>query len=215
VFITGNHDPDISAQHHLDLAGGEILVTHGDVLYPEIVPWGLDSSRLATLFRDDLVRLTAAGQDQLMARLAACKAASAQVPIAHDYTARNAATRLASLCGKMAHPLRLFRMLRAWWQMADRAASLAGHFRPAARFVILGHTHLPGIWTRGGLTVINTGSFVPLLGHSLVDIETDAVVVRGVERKHDGYHPGKVKARFALSRPLNAEALATAAGLRS
>ena len=31
TLLTGNHDPDISPHHHLELAGGRVLVTHGDV----------------------------------------------------------------------------------------------------------------------------------------------------------------------------------------
>jgi len=33
TFLTGNHDGDFSPIHHLDLAGGKIFVTHGDIFF--------------------------------------------------------------------------------------------------------------------------------------------------------------------------------------
>jgi metallophosphoesterase superfamily enzyme len=38
TLLTGNHDPDLSGQHALEFAGGRVLVTHGDVLFDDIVP---------------------------------------------------------------------------------------------------------------------------------------------------------------------------------
>lgn len=39
VFLTGNHDPRISACHYLDLCQGKLLVTHGDFLFRYVSPW--------------------------------------------------------------------------------------------------------------------------------------------------------------------------------
>ena len=40
TFLTGNHDPDFSPNALADLAEGRVLVTHGDILFSDIVPWG-------------------------------------------------------------------------------------------------------------------------------------------------------------------------------
>ena len=42
-LLTGNHDNDISETHALELAGGRVFITHGDVLFEDIVPWGRDA----------------------------------------------------------------------------------------------------------------------------------------------------------------------------
>ena len=43
VMLTGNHDPDISTTHLHELAGARVLVTHGDIMFDDIVPWGRDA----------------------------------------------------------------------------------------------------------------------------------------------------------------------------
>ena len=43
TFLTGNHDPNISDHHRLDLAGGQIFVTHGDIIFDDLVPWSQDA----------------------------------------------------------------------------------------------------------------------------------------------------------------------------
>ncbi|MFM9030676.1 MAG: metallophosphoesterase, partial [Opitutaceae bacterium] len=44
TFITGNHDADISDRHHLELAQGRVFVTHGDILFDNLVPWSRDAA---------------------------------------------------------------------------------------------------------------------------------------------------------------------------
>ena len=45
VFLTGNHDHRISELGWLELRRGAVLVTHGDMLLPEVVPWSLQYLR--------------------------------------------------------------------------------------------------------------------------------------------------------------------------
>src|SRR6185369_3991902 len=47
VFITGNHDPDISTTHELSLADGRVWVTHGDLLFDTLAPWSRLRGRIA------------------------------------------------------------------------------------------------------------------------------------------------------------------------
>src|SRR5476651_1582311 len=47
-FITGNHDPDFSQSHSMEFSDGRIFVTHGDVLFDNIVPWSQDAGVMRT-----------------------------------------------------------------------------------------------------------------------------------------------------------------------
>jgi predicted phosphodiesterase len=43
ILVTGNHDPDLTDTHHLELEGGRILVIHGDTMFPRMAPWGWEA----------------------------------------------------------------------------------------------------------------------------------------------------------------------------
>jgi hypothetical protein len=105
---------------------------------------------------------------------------------------------LGCVLAEMLHPGRSLQVIRAWLSGPGLAARLADAHRPRAQCVLLGHTHLPGCWRRGGKTVINTGSYLPWFGRSLVDISEDFLVVRAVAREGNHFHPGRELARWPL-----------------
>jgi UDP-2,3-diacylglucosamine pyrophosphatase LpxH len=95
---------------------------------------------------------------------------------------------------------RAYRILRAWQAMPRLAQTLLKTHRPQARFLIMGHTHRPGIWRLpGGLTLINTGSYCPPLGRLLVELTGRDLLVRRICIRRGDFHPGKVIAQFALT----------------
>ena len=74
IFINGNHDPVISQIDHLDLAEGQMLVTHGDMLFLGIAPWSRQAYAYRRVHRRALDQL---GPDALLnfeKRLLATKA---------------------------------------------------------------------------------------------------------------------------------------------
>ena len=84
--------------------------------------------------------------------------------------------------------------------MPRLAATLVRKHRPAAKFILVGHTHRPGIWQRPeGITVINTGSFSRPLGGLVVDLSPGLLVVRRVNVRGGEFHAGGVLAEFALA----------------
>ena len=83
-LLTGNHDPDLTAHHSLDLAGGEVFAIHGDILLDSIVPWGRDAALIRRLVAGELSSLTAAARERLEDRLAAWRRAAASVPQRHQ-----------------------------------------------------------------------------------------------------------------------------------
>jgi hypothetical protein len=96
-------------------------------------------------------------------------------------------------------PRRALAMLRVWRAAPRLAADLAAAQRPGARFIVLGHIHFPGIWRQpDGRVVIDTGSFAPPLGGTLVDLTAEFLTVRKITRRGGRFHPGPVRATFPL-----------------
>jgi len=89
--------------------------------------------------------------------------------------------------------------MRAWRELPERAAAFARRHRPRARFAVVGHTHLPGVWYPRDVVVINTGSFCPPWGCYAVDVSPERMVVRRVRHHRDGFDLGRVVASFVLA----------------
>jgi predicted phosphodiesterase len=198
VMIAGNHDPDCSTVYHLDLAHGQILVTHGDVLYPEIAPWSHFAAQFREMIRKELEELEHPSLHTLEHLLATNKSVARQILIQpHFYFPTNEGF-IRHLLRYLWPPVRILRILGSWQRLPVSAAELAEDHRPQARFIIVGHTHFPGVWNRRGRCIINTGSFLPLLGRRLVDIHEDRVEVRKIRRSVNAFHPGRLVKQYAL-----------------
>jgi predicted phosphodiesterase len=197
TFINGNHDPAVSKVDHLDLMDGRILVTHGDILFLGVAPW----SRQALAYRRIHLRaLAQLGPDALMnfeKRLLAAKRTSIKLQLMErPVTERSKAPGLRVLFQQFWPPHRPFMILGAWLQTPTLAARLCDLFRPNARYVIVGHTHYPGFWKRGPVTVINTGSYVLHFGALAVLLEGETIEIRKVIKQKEGFALGKRIARF-------------------
>lgn len=192
TLVTGNHDPDISPHHHLELAEGRILVTHGDVLFPSVAPWGWEAAHVLAARTKRLAELPLAEHELLETQLGVCKHAS--------YATRHLSpSALHEADGPMVRFMRLAsrvrradKILTSWFRTPNLAANLAAKHRPRAELVIIGHTHFPGIWRRQNRTVINTGAFTPPFGATAVDFVGDHVDVRAVVRTRDGFGVGRI-----------------------
>jgi predicted phosphodiesterase len=197
TFVNGNHDPSVSKVDHLDLMDGRILVTHGDILFLGVAPW----SRQALAYRRIHLRaLATLGPDALMnfeKRLLAAKRTSIKLQMLERPVTEHAkAPKLAVLVQQFWPPHRPFMILHAWLQTPTLAARLCDLFRPNAKYVIVGHTHYPGLWKRGPVTVINTGSYVLHFGALAVLLEGESIEIRKVIKQKEGFALGKRVARF-------------------
>jgi predicted phosphodiesterase len=197
-FINGNHDPVASSASHLDLAGGEVLVTHGDMLFHDISPWSHEA------------RIIGAAHDQLLAefeedaladfekRLFALKKAALALEM-HDLPIRpGPLAKLAVLLRESWPPWRPLLIIKCWIETPGEAERIARTFRPDAKFMIIGHTHWSGWWRRRGLTIINTGSYMAFSNRLMVDVTEKELQIRRVVRRGGEYHPGAVVERLAL-----------------
>jgi predicted phosphodiesterase len=201
-LLTGNHDNDISPDHAVDLAGGTVFVTHGDVLFDEIVPWGRDVPLIRRLMAEAWAARPARDRASLERRLEVIRSVASRLPQRHQVEPNLVKYIRSYLADTMWPPDRALRILHTWRTAPARAAALLESHRPAARFAVIGHLHKPGVWTQpGGRVVINTGSFCPPLGGAVVDVHADHLVVRRHREVRGEFRPADVLAEFALAAP--------------
>lgn len=194
TLLTGNHDPDISPHHHLELAGGRVLVTHGDVLFPSVAPWGWEAPHVIVARDRRLAEIAPEEHDRFETQLAVCKHAS----YATRHLSPSALGGPTSTRGRILHLFsrvrRADQILTAWMRAPGLAAGLAERHRPSAEVVIFGHTHFPGVWRRGGRYAINTGAFTPPFGARVVDFVNGGLEVRRVVHRGGEFRVGAVVA---------------------
>lgn len=180
LFINGNHDPDISDLNDMELCGGRILVTHGDVLFPEVTPWGREAKELRAHRQAALDELAPARDPTWEELLWAGKAASLGTGTVRKAMPKTRRAWLLRLFSDTGHPVRALQVLRAWQTLPGRAERLVAAHRPRARWIIVGHTHLPGHWRRGGRQILNTGAYMPWFGRRTVTINEDGLSMNKV-----------------------------------
>jgi predicted phosphodiesterase len=199
TFLTGNHDPDFSTEHVAVLAGGKVIATHGDIVFDDIVPWGRDAREIRRRIAAALGPLSAAERGDLAKRFAIWRRVAASIPQRHQSEPHGLKYALWFAADTVWPPLRVLRILDSWRIHAPRVAGFARQHWPAARFVIIGHTHRPAIHRfPDGLVVINTGSFCPPLGGFAVDLAPGALTVRRVALERGEFRSGETVAQFAL-----------------
>ena len=200
TFLTGNHDPDLSRHHALEFAGGQVLVTHGDVLFDNIVPWARNAPVIRRKIIAALAMLPEEGSAGLEGRLGAFRAVAAGIPQEHqsEDDPLRYAIRLAG--DTVWPPHRALKILRAWREAPGRAAAFAAKHRPKAQVIVIGHTHRPGVWqTAAGVIVVNTGSYCRPFGALAAEIVPGAIRILEVERRGGEFRPGAKVAEFPLS----------------
>lgn len=200
TILTGNHDPDLSETHSLDLCGGRVFLTHGDILFDDIVPWGRDRQEIAVLLEAAFAKLPAGRTPTMEERLAVYRRVAAAIPQRHQSERRILQYALRFAADTVWPPGRIFKILKAWRDTPGLGAAFGRRYRPEAKFVIYGHTHRPGVWTaEGSPTVINTGSFTPPLGGYAVDVTEEALLVRRVGAVKGVFRAGEPLVRFSLA----------------
>jgi predicted phosphodiesterase len=200
-FVNGNHDPTVSATNHLDLAGGAILVTHGDILFLEVAPWSHDARRYLKKHRQLLDGLGPDGYADFEKRLLASKRTSIELQMLEPSLTKGRSAGFRLLIRNCWPPWRPLMIIKSWSEVPERAAHLARVFRPQARFIIVGHTHYPGVWEVSPRVVINTGSFVPYFGACAVIIEGGQIEVRRINFRQGQFVLGKLMKSFPVEPP--------------
>lgn len=199
TFLTGNHDPDFSSDHVLELAEGRVLVTHGDIAFEDIVPWGRDRRLIEPQIRSELARLSPEERRDMRQRFAVWRRVAASIPQRHQSEQNLMKYAFRYAIDVVWPPQRTLSIMRAWREHRFRMAELAREHWPRAKYILIGHTHRPGVWRMpGGVTVINTGSFCPPIGGYLVDLHAGRLVVRHLEQQAGDFRPGSMVAELPL-----------------
>lgn len=156
VFLAGNHDPGWSGPGWLELAGGRIVITHGDALLFDGSPWKRENlagrQRVLELWREHPQAGQDAGERLRLARAIARTLSSPEPPTGRRLWQRG--------WDAVVPPQRAFQILHAWWTQGAAGAAFCKRYFPQAEVLIVGHFHRHGCWHRDGRLVINTGSFV-------------------------------------------------------
>jgi predicted phosphodiesterase len=196
VFLNGNHDASIAPLNHLDLVDGAVLVTHGDMLFHDISPWSNEAPCMEAAHREALKKIEDEAFHDFEKRLHANKCGALAVELHESTLPRGPLARMVTYLREGWPPWRPLQIFRCWIEAPGRAVALARVFRSRARFILIGHTHYSGIWRRGPRVIINTGSFLPVAGRALVDIEGNRLTVRKIDRRQGRFSAGPVIETF-------------------
>ena len=167
TLISGNHDPFITDRRSLELNGGEVYLTHGDVLHPAISPWTGHRDRLRFLNKRTHDSLNADERASTQGHLAAAQYASHftwdEMTRDHAQPRQNLPSKLISMAVKLG------RVFWYWHTLPRTASNFAKQHAPGSRFFIFGHIHRAGVWRFGQRVVINTGAYgFPFRPHAVV-----------------------------------------------
>jgi predicted phosphodiesterase len=200
TVLTGNHDADLSTRHHLVLAEGRVFVTHGDLCFPDIVPWSQDAPAIRRRITAELARHPVPAAGELDHLLGVFRRVAGEVPQRHHAEPHRGKYAVRYLVDTVWPPARLFRVLHTWQQAPDLAFALGQRHLPGARLIVCGHTHRPGIWRHpDGRVHVNTGSFCPPLGALCVDLVSNVARIRRVKFRRGEAHPGRCLAEIPLA----------------
>lgn len=193
VFLCGNHDPEISPHQYLDLCGGRVFITHGDLLFPSVTPW----SREIDGIRDDIERINeaygAAAETSL--DLAVQRLCEVRSRVSVELVRASGGSRIENLLvtlGELWPPRRLLNIVSIWRQTPALARAFLRVHRPDVECMIIGHTHRRQLATNRSPFVVNTGAFAPGLGRCVVEIDEDQPWTRSVRYRMNGcWHLGR------------------------
>jgi predicted phosphodiesterase len=161
IFLAGNSDSTISPLQALVLGGGSVLVTHGDVVFPDVSPWKLYAGRIAKARVAELAKLPPALAGSFEGQLIATHACLGVARLKDAHRRRWWQWRRAwRLMARTLWPAWLWRLARAWKNAPRLTFDFMASYAPAHQFYVVGHTHRGGLWRRDRKTIFNTGSFV-------------------------------------------------------
>ncbi|MBV9672852.1 MAG: metallophosphoesterase family protein [Verrucomicrobia bacterium] len=199
-FINGNHDPTISNTNHFDLVQGAVLVTHGDILFLGVAPWSREAKHYLKKHQQILTDLGPDAFNDFEKRLLASKRTALELQMIEEPLTPVRTARHRFFLRQLWPPKRLVMIAKAWLETPEKACDLGRVFRPQARFIIVGHTHYPGVWKQSPRIVINTGSFIPYFEANAVLIENGRLTVHKIESVAKKFVLGKKLAHFAIAR---------------
>ncbi len=156
VFLPGNHDPGWPGTGYLTLADGKVVITHGDALLRDGSPWKREILKGAARV-DEIWADHPTAESDVDERHFVAKEIATALPSVNHSKGRKTWQRAFDA---MMPPQRGIEMLKAWAGQKKSGSDFRDRYFPNARFLLIGHFHWGGSWSRKNLRVINTGSFL-------------------------------------------------------
>lgn len=194
IFLPGNHDPGWSGNGYVELAGGKIVVTHGDALFYDGSPW----KREILTNREQVARIWARhpeADSDIQERLLVTREIARELPSKKMTSGR---MLLQRAWDGLMPPLRGFEMVKAWFTQGKAGAEFCERYFPNAEFLIIGHLHWAGCWKVKHRRVINTGSFLNPSRAYWVEISDGSVIYGLVKETRDRREKGRVLDRWRI-----------------
>ncbi|MEM1356252.1 MAG: metallophosphoesterase [Planctomycetota bacterium] len=157
TLISGNHDAYLSDLRYLYLLEGRVLLTHGDVLHPTIVPWTSHATVLAEQHAEAMARATPTQRGCMDFRHDLSQRLSYRERMGIRADGKDPG--LNKLHNALLHPIKVAQVLAYWRSIPALVHRLVEQCAPGVEMVVLGHTHRQGVWNKHGRSILNCGSF--------------------------------------------------------
>ena len=188
VFLPGNHDPDTGEKEGFLKLGtrGQVLITHGDGIFPEASPFSREMWSHGKAVRA-LIAEKPDGDRELAARLQRAREIAfllkpkplPKLPVPLNFFAT-----------ALWPPNRPFQILRVWRELGPMGFQFLETFAPECRVLLCGHFHRRGVWEKKGRLVINTGAFVRGCYPQIAELCGDELRVRKVRQLNGVFYLG-------------------------
>lgn len=195
-FLTGNHDPEVGRDGWRELRDGQVFITHGDMMLPDVAPWSLEC-----IERREKVREICQSFDGDVSTLEGlhCRTQLVEEALKPSEEPRLGFKGKKYLWSAIWPPLRPLNILRVWVRLFAIAERFMDRYRPESEVCLFGHFHRPGVCRRGTRIYCNTGAFMRGAKALMVELEGDWMTVRAIRRDGDGYfRPGDSRGSFRL-----------------
>lgn len=156
VFLTGNHDPGWNGPGWVELAGGRIVITHGDALLPGGSPWKREILSAPGRVEGLWNLYPEAGHD-IQQRIQLARHIARDLCTIEQTTGRHVLQRAWDAA---VPPKRALTMISSWLARPAAASRFCDLYFPNAEMIIFGHFHRQGTWVHQGRRIIDTGSFL-------------------------------------------------------
>jgi len=185
TLISGNHDAYLTDRRCIEMADGRILVMHGDALHPSVAPWTRSAKTMARLTARALANTAPADREKLHTRLTIAQhVGHSEFLEEYVLSSRGESSVIKALC----RPWEVPPVMWYWKQEPGLAEQFMKRYAPHARYLIVGHSHHPGVWQRGERTIINTGAFSFPGRPWCVLIKDDELCVHRIRKKKGSYY---------------------------
>ena len=194
AVLPGNHDPDTGLREGYVKLGsrGQILITHGNGIFPEASPFSREMWYQGKEIRK-FIADHPEGDEDLEGRM---KRARGIAKLLMPTPLPKLPVPLNFFATALWPPTRPFQIIRAWTQMGPAGFAFLDRFAPECTALICGHFHRAGIWEEGKRVMLNTGAFIRGSTPHVAEIEGDQIRLRKVKELRGVFYPCETVGAF-------------------